>query len=95
MNESILASERAIMRLTLEMAWLLESADDEALDEDVAVGWLEGIAFGFDGLPDDAKLRLIDVAAELAAEYRARGSTEAAEFFETSAETLGFEPSSA
>src|SRR5688500_1868707 len=95
MNDLILASERALMRLALEHAWLFESADDEALDLDTAVNWLEGLAHGLDGLPNDAKLRLIDVAAELAAEHRGRGSTEGAEFFDSCPETLGFGSSSA
>jgi hypothetical protein len=94
MHESTLASERALMRLTLELAWLIESADDKTVDLRTAVKWLEVVSYGLDALAEDAKLRLIDVSAELAAEYRARGSTSGADFFDSSPDALGFGTSS-
>ena len=77
------------MRLALELAWLIDSADAETFD-DMAVKWLESIAVEFDGLPDDAKVRLVGVARELAAEYRDDGWSVGAEFFENSPKSFGF-----
>ena len=77
------------MRLTLELAWLIESSDAEIFD-DMAVNWLESIDGEFDGLPDDAKVRLVDVARELSATYRAEGWSLGAEFFENSPKSFGF-----
>jgi hypothetical protein len=78
------------MRLSLEFAWLIEGAEADGFDEQMAGKWLESVAAEFHGLPDDAKLRLIDVARELAAEYRDDGYSVGADFFDRSPEAFGF-----
>lgn len=90
MSELALESERALMRLTLELAWLIESADSQTLDRDTGDKWLEDIAAEFQDFPDDAKLRLTNVARELAAEYRGDGWTLGADFFDRSPDNFGF-----
>ena len=90
MIESVLRSERALMRLTLELAWLIESSDAETF-EDMATNWLESVAAEFQDLPNDAKSRLVDVARELAAEYRDEGWSVGADFFNDSPKAFGFD----
>jgi hypothetical protein len=92
MNDSFLVSERALMRLTLGLASLIEGASAETFDDDMAIKWLEEVAAVFGDLPDDAQRRLMDVASELAAEYRHGGWTASADFFDASAKNLGFGP---
>jgi hypothetical protein len=90
MNDSVLVSERALMRLTLELASLIEGAKAETWDADMAMKWLQEVAAVFGDLPDDAQRRLMDVAEELAAEYRHEGWTDDADFFDASAKEFGF-----
>lgn len=80
------------MRLTLELAMLIEGAKSETWDVDMAMKWLEDVAAVFGDLPDDAQRRLMDVAGELAAEYRREGWTDAADFFDASARNFGLVP---
>lgn len=92
MNDSVLVSERALMRLALELASLIDGAQAETWDADMAGKWLEDVAAVFGELPDDAQRRLMDVAGELAAEYRDEGWVDGADFFDGSAKAFGFGP---
>jgi hypothetical protein len=92
MNDSVLVSERALMRLTLELASWMEGADAETFNDDLALKWLEEVAAVFGDLPEDAQRRLMAVAGELAAEYRDDGWTDAADFFDGSAKIFGIGP---
>jgi hypothetical protein len=80
------------MRLTLELASLIEGAKAETWDADMAMKWLEEVAAAFGDLPDDAQRRLMDMAGEMAAEYRHEGWTDAADFLEASAREFGLGP---
>jgi hypothetical protein len=87
---SIEDSERALMRLALElMAWL-ESASDAELDSRTAVNWLESICYVFQNLPRDARARLNDVANELAEQSRVKGQSATALLYDHAADDCGF-----
>jgi hypothetical protein len=89
MSDQTQTTERALMRHMLEMSMVIESASDDALDPDLAVQWLEDIGYVAQRLPLDARLRLADVAKELAEEARANGRTEVATFFDSAPDDLG------